>query len=504
MNDSSSSRVAKFCFLPFVVLPLISYGQLPSSRCDLSKNTLADCPFATHLETSAKTRSSESHILDGSAVQTENSGSGTDNESDSSRAVVAPARPKEEGFHWHRALAESFTFLVIEQAYVVHTDFSWVVSEKGIPFNHYWRDYMQSLTSWWHAGWSAGEDPLYNYVGHPIQGALTSYIQIQNDPKSEKLEFSNTKPYWKSRLKATIWNAVYSTQWSIGPLSEMTVEKYGTKDRPPWNANGTFPCDTKTCYSGVGKVNLVMTPAGGFGWMLAEDVLDKKIAEGLAEGHTQNRLLIDTVRSALNPIRGGANILHGRRPWYRARDTQGMNLFSEQKIPFSPAVEMAKTSEPRHGDVFIGYSYLGGANCQRPIAGGTIACDPLSAGTTGLSGWNTSLEKKYLRYFGAIADFGGQYGSVSQTSYLFGVRGGSSIGRIRPFAQVLFGAIHARANGAVPLSPNTTFAEDLGVGADFQMTRLLSWRSQADEIKTGSLAFERRNLRISSGLAVRF
>jgi hypothetical protein len=207
----------------------------------------------------------------------------------------------------------------------VHTDFRWVVSENGIPFNHYWRDYKQSLTTWWNAGWSAGENPIYNYVGHPIQGAMTSYIEIQNDPKSRALEFSQSKAYWRSRFKATIWNTVYSTQWSIGPISEMTVEKYGSEDRQPWNANGTYPCDTKTCYWGVGKVNLVMTPVGGLGWLIAEDWMDKNIVRRV-ERSSSNHLVIDTVRCTFNPIRAGANILQGNRPWFRARDVKEWNL----------------------------------------------------------------------------------------------------------------------------------------------------------------------------------
>jgi hypothetical protein len=36
------------------------------------------------------------------------------------------------------------------------------------------------------------------------------------------------------------------------------------------------------------------------------------------EGATTNHFIIDFTRCALNPIRGGANILHGKRPWYRA------------------------------------------------------------------------------------------------------------------------------------------------------------------------------------------
>ena len=229
---------------------------------------------------------------------------------------------KKESFHWGRALKEAGTFLVIEQAWVVHTDFPWVVSERDVPFNHYWRDYKQSLERWWEVGWSAGENPMYNYVGHPIQGAITEYIFFQNDPKSRYLEFSKSKEYWLSRVKATIFNGVYSTQWSIGPISEMTVEKYGSNDRPPWTATNAYPCNPKIeqCYWGVGKVNLVMTPVGGLGWVLAEDWMDKNIVRRV-ERKTTNRLLIDTTRCTFNPIRAAGNILHGNRPWFRFRDS---------------------------------------------------------------------------------------------------------------------------------------------------------------------------------------
>src|SRR5271155_4202083 len=491
------------CVVLVLLLSPVCFSQLPSSRCDSTGSALKDCAYLTKVETTpGQVSTSEENFVDPRAPLATISQTSTDGESDSGGTTIASEPTKQEGFHWGRALTESATFLVIEQAYVVHTDFNWVVSENGIPFNHYWRDYKQSLTTWWHAGWSAGEDPLYNYVGHPIQGALTSYIQIQNDPKSEKLEFANAKTYWKSRLKATLWNAVYSTQWSIGPLSEMTVEKYGTKVRPPWNANGSYPCDTKTCYWGVGKVNLVMTPVGGFGWMLAEEAMDKKITEQLVESHTQNRLLIDALRSSLNPIRGGANILHGKRPWYRPRDVQGPRLFIQQQNAV-PTTEPPKPV-PSHGDVFFGYTHSGASHCEGIFSGAAVACNPLSARASGLSGWDLALEKKYLRYFGAVADFSGQYGGASQSNFLFGIRGGASLGRFRPFAQVLFGAVHARENGTAVPKSDTTFAEDLGVGIDFRLMRLLSWRFQTDELKTGSPTFERYNVRLSSGVALRF
>ena len=246
--------------------------------------------------------------------------------------VSPPTRLRKEGFHWGRALFESFTFLAIEQGYVVHDDYRWVTVENGVPFNHYWRDYKQSLSAWVHSGWDDGDPVLYSYVGHPIQGALTGYIQIQNDPQGRALELSSTKAYWWSRFKAFMWNAAYSTEWNIGPLSELTVEKYGTQARPPWNKDGSWPCTRKPCVTGVGQVDLVTTPVGGFAWILTEDLLDKQIARRV-ESATRNRFLIDFTRCALNPIRGGANILHGKRPWYRAsRDPRSLYSFNHDSL----------------------------------------------------------------------------------------------------------------------------------------------------------------------------
>jgi hypothetical protein len=419
-----------------------------------------------------------------------------------SRSTV-PTRERQR-FHWRRALTESFTFLLIEQAYVVHTDFRWVVTENGIPFNHYWRDYKQSLSEWTQSGWNDGDPDWFGYIGHPIQGALTGFIQIQNDPKSEGLVFSRAKAYWKSRLKAALWNAVYSTQWNLGPLSEVTVEKYGTKARPPWNQDGSFPCNTRHCYTGVGQIDIVMTPLGGAGWLIGEDFLDQKVVRRFEES-TQNRLLIDTVRVSLNPIRAGANMLHGKHPWYRASRDEGYRqaLLADQKMVVSTS-EVPKTQTPNHGDIFFGYSHAGASHCEVIYSGAATTCDPLSSISSNLSGWDVSVEKMYFRYFGAIADFSGQYGSATQRDFLFGLRGGASVGRLTPFAHFMIGAVQARENAHIGSLSDTSFAEDLGVGVDFRLTRLFGWRNQVDALKTGSPTFERRNLRLSSGLAVRF
>src|SRR5579872_890234 len=418
----------------------------------------------------------------------------------SSRFVAVP--PSHEGFHWQQALQESFTFLLIEQAYVVHGDFGWVVSENGVPFNHYWRDYTQSLSSWIHSGWNDGDPNWYGYVGHPIQGSLTGFIQIQNDPQGEKLEFSRTRTYWWSRFKAFWWNAAYSTQWNLGPLSEVTVEKYGTKDRGPWNYDGSYPC-YRHCVTGVGQIDIVMTPLAGTGWLIGEDFLDKFIIKRI-ENHTTNTVLIDAVRLALNPTRGGANFLHGRAPWYRAsRDVPTNRFVSNQPVYMSPGEGAAKPV-PDPWDVSWGYVHLGPPHCQVTVSHTAISCDPQTKQSSNLSGWTAEVEKKYLRHFGAVADIGGQYGSVSQASAFVGIRGSAPIGRFRPFAQVFLGAVREQETIGAVTKSDVAFAEILGAGFDIRMQRRLSWRIEADELESSLFGIKRHNNILSSGPVVRF
>jgi len=148
------------------------------------------------------------------------------------------------------------------------------------------------------------------------------------------------------------------------------------------------------------------------------------------------------------------------------------------------------------------FSHIGAARCEVSISGAALVCDPFSAKNANLSGWIVSLEKKYLRYFGAIADLSGQYGAESQRNFLFGILGGASVGRVGPFAEALFGTVHVQENLPSASSSDTLFAEALGIKIDLRLIRRLSWGNQIDEIKTGS--FERRNVRMSSGMAVRF
>lgn len=241
--------------------------------------------------------------------------------------VISNQEKKKESFHWGRALRETGTFLAIQHlSLALGPDKHWVLAENGVPFNHYWRDYTKSLGEWVNSGWDDGDSFRDNYVAHPLQGAFIGFLQIQNDPASRELEFENSRRYWWSKAKAMGWATAHSIEFEIGPISEMTVEKYGTWGA--WRQNGRI-------VNGLGQVDMVMTPTGGMAWMLTEDLLDRYVVRGI-EGRTQNRFLIAITRALLNPARSGANIMHGKAPWHRSSRTAAQVYF--QKHSAAPAM----------------------------------------------------------------------------------------------------------------------------------------------------------------------
>jgi|GEM_PF-607640 hypothetical protein len=219
----------------------------------------------------------------------------------SALAVTTTAKPEPTTFQWKPALAQSFAFLMFEHGVRILREPS---TRKQLP-GKFWKDYCDSVLGL--DGWRDG-DPFYvNYVGHPMQGAVTGYIQIQNDPRGKKLEF-NDPGYWVSRSKAMLWNAAYSVQFEIGPISEASIGNVGKA------------IDPRTGRSGAAAVDLVVTPTVGTAWLIGEDIVDRYVVRKL-ENSTNNRYLKSVYRGLLNPDRAFANMLAGKVPWHR--DTRG-------------------------------------------------------------------------------------------------------------------------------------------------------------------------------------
>lgn len=216
------------------------------------------------------------------------------------RAVTATKDTRANSFKWRSAMEQAVSFLMIEHAFRIAKEPT-TRKELAGPF---FTDYVDSVKGL--GGWGDGDEFYVNYIGHPMEGAVSGFIEVQNDPRGSKMQFGN-EGYWKNRLRAMAFTTVYSTQFEIGPISEASIGNVG-RDRRIELPNG-----------GQGFVDVVITPTLGTGWLVGEDILDRYVIEKL-ERKTSNRFLQMMLRG-LNPARSFSNMLRGKVPWHR--DTRG-------------------------------------------------------------------------------------------------------------------------------------------------------------------------------------
>jgi hypothetical protein len=164
--------------------------------------------------------------------------------------------------------------------------------ELGGPFV---ADYRRSIR--WPRQWGDTDGPFVNYLGHPIHGAAAGLIWLDHGSQRQLAPEAGGK-YWASRATATAFSAVYSAQFEVGPFSEASIGNVGMRPET------------------TGWVDYLVTPAGAFGLMVAEDLLDLHVV-GWVERRTSNRVLRATARIALNPSRALANMAQSRMPWSR-------------------------------------------------------------------------------------------------------------------------------------------------------------------------------------------
>jgi hypothetical protein len=162
------------------------------------------------------------------------------------------------------------------------------------------------------------------------------------------------------------------------------------------------------------------------------------------------------------------------------------------------------------GNVFFGYSYYN-TNLS-------------SIDRANTNGWEASFEHKIIPWVGIVADFDSHYGSqtfvptcavpagggacpsvnasITEQNFLFGPRVSFSAGRFRPFAEALFGGAHVNANNGV--GSDTSFATALGGGLDYKIIRPVAWRFQGDYVQTRFFGTTQNNVRLSTGIVIRF
>jgi hypothetical protein len=174
---------------------------------------------------------------------------------------------------------------------------------------------------------------------------------------------------------------------------------------------------------------------------------------------------------------------------------------------------LASAQVPTSGNVFFGYSYFNAS----PL--------PFETNRSNLNGWEGSFEGKIIPWVGMVADFSEHYGNASicifpvqpvgsgpgqsscsnltshEQNFLFGPRVSASVGKFRPFAEALFGGGHVNTNG---FGSDTSFATALGGGLDYKIIRPIAWRVQGDYVQTRFSGTTQNNIRLSTGIVLRF
>jgi hypothetical protein len=205
--------------------------------------------------------------------------------------------------HWQQLILSTTLFNAFQDAGNLYTGYWYRLETTQGDWFDRWID---SAAGWRWNVWSDQNPFLDDYVGHPMMGAITNDLWIQNDPESMTVEQSNTWPYWRRLLRAGAFSTVYSFAWKLGPTGEAAIGHNGDHPIPDGTGHST---------NETGWVELVTTPVGGGLWTMAEDALDKHVVAP-AEGGGRNPFALLSL-SFLEPAHATANILRFRPPWYR-------------------------------------------------------------------------------------------------------------------------------------------------------------------------------------------
>ncbi len=289
-----------------------------------------------------------------------------------------------EHYHWKGLFAQSFAFFGVENSFRLMTDHFFRQLTADGPF---WHNYIASLDEWNWRRWDDGDDFLVAYIAHPMQGAVTEFIEIQNSPKERALRINDGKAYWKSRMKALAWNTLYSTDQKIGPLGEAALGAEGGYD---YIIGCAYPCPTYKpglykVTNNTGWVKLVTTPVVGTLWTSMEDALDHYISDRVQDKFPDSPYA-KILRGSLNPCRTMANFLRWRKPWYRDFQPEKRNVYLTHFSHVEPGDEDYFRHAPRF-ELFPHYNVI-----SLPV--NTLTCSHCRESVTGYgAGFSSRLNK---------------------------------------------------------------------------------------------------------------
>jgi hypothetical protein len=236
------------------------------------------------------------------------------------KAFIAASLPgRETGVNWTHLMVSSANFLVLEHSFRYGTEDATRYWVKNFSASGY-ADSVGSLH-----GWGDGDPFFVNYVGHPMQGAVSVFMLQPDDRAYRTVVFGRNRRYWKARLRGMAYAYVYSVQFEIGPVSEASLG----------NIQSRWPQ--------FGFVDHVVTPTVGTGWAITEDAFDRMLIRRM-EMHMTNPWIRMLVRGGLNPSRSLANVMSGKVPWYRY-DRPGVFRPPPDTVAAAAAFERGTRSE---------------------------------------------------------------------------------------------------------------------------------------------------------------
>jgi hypothetical protein len=205
---------------------------------------------------------------------------------------------------WLPMLWQSFEFLTAQHSGNILLDSE---TRKDLTSNPYWSTYVFCVEHYRWYQWSDDTTFIVHNIGHPMMGGITSSIFEQNDPKARGLVFENNGNYWRSRLKAMAWSAVYSAQWKVGPVSEASIGNSGR--------NTYYVAHLGRTTNETGFQDFVITPVYGFGWNVGEDAIDRYLMPKI-RARVKNRHYL-VAFAWMTPCKSTANLLRWKATYYR-------------------------------------------------------------------------------------------------------------------------------------------------------------------------------------------
>jgi hypothetical protein len=212
----------------------------------------------------------------------------------SSALPVIPlsSESSEDRVQWKPLMRASLLYLGVMHSYRLATE----PGTRAGLHNSVFGGYFKALGAM--HGWSDGDSYYENYLGHPLEGAVSGYIWVHNDPRYRAVQFGADRDYWVSRLRAYAFAWAFSEQFEIGLMSEASIGQI-----------------QRYCCA-YGFVDHVITPNGGLIWMVAGDAVDRYLTVPI-ENRTRNTILRILARTILNPPQTFANVMMLQKPWHR-------------------------------------------------------------------------------------------------------------------------------------------------------------------------------------------